>query len=282
MRRHGGDSARRVDMKPIEKGLPVPSRRMPTRASLGPVRVALPTATRRPSTLKRLAVTGAIGGGLFFAGFQLFSSPGTAQGYKTEKVTRETLVREVTASGPLAPAMKADVNNVVAGTVLAVEVDFGSEVEAGQTLARIDPAMANLSLREAEINLASSRTNVQVAKTRAEQSKTLMNDGLLPRIEYEKAVADLAQAEGSARIAEANVTRARIGIDRCIVRSPLKGVVITRNVSVGQSLETGSGALPLFVVASDLRTMQIEANIAESDIGGVRAGMDAAFTVDAF
>src|SRR5262249_3659041 len=159
---------------------------------------------------------------------------------------------------PVVPALKADVTSVVAGKVLEVHADFGSEVEAGQALVQIDPAMAKLSLREAEINLASSNANVQVARTRAEQSKTLMDDGLLPKVESERAAAEFKQAEGNAHIAAASVTRAQIELERCTVRSPLKGVVMTRNVAVGQSVETGNNTPPLFVVASDLSKMQIE------------------------
>jgi HlyD family secretion protein len=272
-------------MKPLENRPHSLSR--PTKPRLPATRVlknAGPIVPRRPSILKRVVVTGVVGSGLGFVALQLSHMPGAPPDYKTEKVRRGTLVREVIASGPLVPALRAEVNSVVAGTVLAVNADFGSEVEAGQPLAEIDPAIANLTLREAQINLGSSRATVQVTRTRLEQSKALMTQGLLPKIEYEKAAADLGQAEGNARIAESNVARARIEVARCTVRSPLTGIVVTRNVSVGQSVDTGKGSdtPPLFVVASDLSKMQIEANVAESDIGGVRPGMEAGFTVDAF
>src|SRR5262245_6278008 len=271
-------------MKPTENKVRIqPWRTETTRPSAAPpARSAAPTGSRRSSIMKRVVVVGALGCALVLLGFQLIQLPGGTPDYKTEKVKRDTLIREVIASGPLVPALKAEIDSLVAGTALAVHADFGSEVESGQPLAQIDPATANLSLKEAENGLRSARALVQVARTRADQCKTLMKQGLLPKTDYDKAMSDLKQAEGNADIAESNVSRAQIAVERCTIRSPLKGVVIARNVTVGQSVDTGNGTLPLFVVASDLSKMQIEANVAESDIGGVRQEMEAAFTVDAF
>src|SRR5262245_16566537 len=249
-------------MKLIESRMPaLPSRRGASRppAAGVPARAAAPTGPRRSSFLKRVGVTGAFGA-LAFAGFQLTRTPGASGDYDTDKVKRGTLTREVIASGPLVPVLKGEVDSLVPGKVLEVHADFGSVVKADQPLAQIDPSTARLTLREAEIGLGSARAAVEVAKTRAQQSQTLSKEGLLPQTDYDRAVSELKQAEGNARIAEANVSRARIEIDRCTVRSPLDGVVITRNVTVGQSVDTGNGTLPLFVVASDLSRMQIEAN----------------------
>ena len=234
--------------------------------------------------LKRLLVIALLGTGIGWAGLQLNHSSREAASpeYRTETVTRDSIIRQVTASGRLVPAGRADVNSPIPGMVHEVLVDFGSRVDTGQPLARLDPATHQAILNEASINLANARRALGLAQRRVEQARTLQAQGLVAQVDLDRAVGEFEQAEGSAKIAEAAVDRSSIDLERCIIRAPIDGIVISRTVDVGQTVGGGGAALPLFIIARDLRKMHVEASVSEADIGSVKRGQEVTFSVDAF
>ena len=228
--------------------------------------------------LKRLlilAVLAAIAGG----GIWYFALPPQLKPrYSSVAVSHGRLAQTVTSGGQLEPAAKVEVGSQISGTVRRLFVDFDSPVKAGQALAQIDPASYEASLSQTQGSLANAQAALQLAQLNLKRAEAQKAEGLIAQSEYDKAQADLRQAEAEVKVNEGAVQKARVDLDRCTIRSPIDGVVISRNVSVGQTLSSPT----LFVIADDLSRLQIGANVAEADIGSVRVGQDVEFGVDAF
>ena len=208
--------------------------------------------------------------------------PDLAANYQTMVVSRGDLLQVVTASGQLDPVVKVEVGSQISGNIQKLNVDFNSPVKQGQVIAQLDPASYEANFIQAEGNLANARAALELAQLNAERAKVLQADKLNPKADYEKALADLHQAEANVKINEGTLKKARADLDRCTINSPIDGMVISRNVNVGQTVAASLSAPTLFVIGNDLNKMQIEANVAEADIGMVEVGQDVDFTVDAF
>ena len=218
------------------------------------------------------------------------------RGFVTETVDRGEIETTVTATGVVNPVTTVQVGTYVSGPIREIDVDFNSRVSKGQRVAKIDPAQFQVRADQAEANLENARARVRKARadlalkrlTRARATE-LHARSLIPESEldtaesgYAQAEAELAVEEAGVRQAESALAEARVNLGYTDIRSPVDGVVVSRNVDVGQTVAASFQTPTLFLIAEDLTRMQVEAKVSESDIGGVREGQAASFGVDAY
>src|SRR5438477_197069 len=215
-------------------------------------------------------------------GWYLNQPAGSIFEYDTSLVSRGVLTQVATASGQLNPVVKVEVGSQISGIIEKLLVDFNSPVKEGQVIAQLDAATYEANLIQANGNLASVKAGLELAQLNADRAKALQADKLSAKAEYEKAMADLHQAEAAVMISEGALKKAQVDLARCTIYAPIEGIVISRNVNVGQTVAASLSAPTLFVIANDLTKMQIEADVAEADIGQVAVDQDVEFTVDAF
>ena len=202
--------------------------------------------------------------------------------YRTSPVVRGDIRELVTASGQVEPVINVQVGSQISGTIESLFVDYNSLVTNGQVLAQIDPAIYRTALKQAEGELANSKASLELARINARRAKDLLENQLIPQSDYDQAVASLHQAEAITQIREAMVDKARIDLDRTTIYSPIDGIVISRDVEVGQTVAASFNTPKLFAIANDLSKMQIHASVSEADIGGVQPGQPVEFNVEAF
>lgn len=207
---------------------------------------------------------------------------GDAPVYQVATVSRGDLTQVVTATGQLNPVVSVQVGSQISGIIQKLFADFNSRVKAGQVIAQLDSSTYVANLRQAEGELANARAGLELARVKANRAAELRVKDLIPRSEHDQAQADLHQAEAAVMIRDAVLRKVTVDLERCTIVAPIDGVVISRSVDVGQTVAASLSAPTLFVIANDLAKMQINANVAEADIGGVEVGQDVNFTVDAF
>src|SRR6184192_1935646 len=209
------------------------------------------------------------------------TSSGSAS-YQTATVTQGAITQLVTATGTLNPGTNVQVGSQVSGNIQKLFADFNSEVKAGQTVAQIDPALFQAAVTQAEGDLATSQAALELAKLNATRTETLFKQKNSSQQDFDQATAALHQAEGNVKIKQGALDKAKADLDHCTITSPIDGVVISRNVDVGQTVAASLQAPVIFQIANDLTKMQIDSNIAEADVGAVSVNQDVDFTVDAF
>jgi HlyD family secretion protein len=211
-------------------------------------------------------------------------------------VRRAPIAAEVTATGTLQPLTTVLVGTYVSGRIQEIDVDYNSPVRKGQRVAKIDPAPFEVKVMRAEAERATAQARVRRAQAELRlQEATLRRQERLradrvtaeeeldtARSVHAQAVAQLALEEASVMQAEAALAEARVNFEYTDIISPVDGVVLSRNVDVGQTVAASFQTPTLFVVAEDLTKMQVNANVSESDIGPVRPGQQATFSVDAY
>ena len=219
-----------------------------------------------------------IAGGVWY-----FSASGDdAPQYQTTVVTRGEVIQAVTASGTLNPVTNITVGSQISGIIQTLGADWNSPVKAGQVIAQLDPATYKSAVLSAEGDLASAKANLELQQAEAERSAELFTNKLISASDYDTAIANLHQAAAQVQIKQAALSNAAVNLQRCTIYSPVDGIVISRDVDVGQTVAASLSAPTLFVIANDLTKMQIDANVSEADIGTVAEGQDVEFTVDAF
>ena len=216
--------------------------------------------------------------------------------YRTEKAVRGDIVETVTATGTVNAVTTVLVGTQVSGTIKDIYVDFNSPVKKGQLIARIDPATFEAEVAQARANLLAAKANLEKSeatlvdtKRTMERNRELLSKNLIAQSDldtaetnYETSKAQVsvsksqvAQTEAALKVAETN-----LGYTKII--SPVDGVVISRNVDVGQTVAASFQTPTLFTIAEDLTKMQIDASVDEADIGRVASGQDVEFTVDSY
>ena len=239
------------------------------------------TARRRSSFFPWLFLLMAFSAGTGYA-WKWLKQGAEKPRYQTLTLKRDDLVQTVTASGQLTAVVNVQVGSQISGNIQKLFVDFNSPVKAGQVVAQIDAATyaANVNANQGEVE--SAMATLELAKLTEKRKRQLVGENAAPLADLEKAVADLNQAEAMLKIKQAALERARVDLERCTILAPVDGVVVSRNVELGQTVAASLQAPVLFTIANDLTKMNIEANVSEADIGGVRDGQDVSFTVDAF
>lgn len=230
-----------------------------------------------------------------FAGWwTLAGAPKVA--YATAPVTRGPVSRTVTATGTVNPELTIIVGTYVSGVIQELSCDYNTRVTKGQVCARIDPRPYQTVVDQAKANLAVARA--QLEKDRAslayaqrafERAGKLLPSSAISqdahdnaRSGYEQAVAQIAFDEATIQQRQAVLDAAQVNLDYTQITSPVDGTVVSRNVTVGQTVAASFQTPTLFLIATDLTKMQVDTNVSESDIGAIEIGDKAAFSVDAF
>jgi HlyD family secretion protein len=216
--------------------------------------------------------------------------------YKTALVDRGPITAIVTATGTVNPVVSVQVGSQVSGKITQLMADFNSVVTKGQTLARIDQQPFQARVSQARASLKSGRGNLAKAKNMEKQRKLELDRMASLRRQQFVSQADLDLAATNFRDAQAQVEVAQAQVDQAVatlasaeldlgyttIYSPVNGIVVSRNVDVGQTVAASFQTPTLFVIAQDLTQMQVNANVSESDIGGVTEGKPSSFRVDAY
>ena len=272
--------------------LPAPSQapeRTPAR------RVTVRAVLARPSVrvgLVAVALIVALAGALRWAA----SRPKPLVQYETVTADRGPLAAKVTATGTVSALVTVLVGSQVSGRIDALYADFGSPVKKGQTIATIEPTLFRAAVAQARANLATANAAVDRTRARVTQAdkdfvraRGLYAASLASRADYDAAEATLGAAKADVAASAAGVSQARAALEQAeqnlrytTIVSPIDGVVISRNVDVGQTVAAALQAPTLFTIAQDLTRMQVDTNVAEADVGKIRAGMKVTFTVDAY
>ncbi len=216
--------------------------------------------------------------------------------YRTEKIDRGDIRRYVTATGTINPVRTVIIGSQVTGIISKLYVDFNSEVMVGQVVAQIDPvpfehqvkkadaalATAIASLEKARVNSKNNRRNYHRSKQLFARKVISIEELDAARTTYQAGLADVKLAESQVLQAKAALEIAKTDLKHTVILSPLNGIVISRNVDVGQTVVSSFQTPTLFTIAEDLVHMQVNTNVDEADIGMVKIGQEAKFTVDAF
>jgi HlyD family secretion protein len=202
--------------------------------------------------------------------------------YLTITVGRDDLTQTVTATGTLNPVVDVQVGCQVSGIISKINVDFNSTVKSNEVIAQIDPSTYQAAVEQAQADLANSKANQELQQVETRRSAELFTNNLLSGSDYDTAVATLHEAEATVKIKQAVLDTAIANLGYCAIRSPVDGVVISRSVDVGQTVASSFNTPTLFEIANDLTKMQIDSNVAEADVGGIRDGQSVDFTVDAY
>ncbi|HEV8538162.1 MAG TPA: efflux RND transporter periplasmic adaptor subunit [Bacteroidota bacterium] len=224
-------------------------------------------------------ITVALGTGGYF---WLSSSSGKDIKYRTEKITRGNLVVNVRATGTINPVQTVQVGSQVSGILLKIFVDFNSEVKKDQIIAIIDSTFLYASVKEARANLERNQAQVNEAQRSLRRATELFKKDLVSQADLDAAQTGYESATAQKKQSEAALDRAEVNLRYAIIRAPIDGVVISRDVDVGQTVAASLQAPKLFVIANDLQRMQVEASVDEADIGQVKLGQTVTFTVDAY
>ena len=202
--------------------------------------------------------------------------------YKTVALARGDIIQVVTANGQLNPVKNIQVGSQISGIIKELKVDFNTKVQEGDVIAQIDPSIYQQSVEQAEAELASVQASVELAELTNRRATQLAKDNLIAQSETEKALADLHQAQAALKMREALLRKAKVDLERTTIYAPISGVVISRNIEVGQTVAASFNTPTLFLIANDLSKMQIEAMVSEADVGGVEENQKVQFNVDAF
>jgi HlyD family secretion protein len=216
--------------------------------------------------------------------------------FQTSLASMGDVVRRVAATGTLEAVTSAEVGSQVSGTISALGADFNSIVRKGEVIARIDPSLVDAQIQSARSALAKASADadgavvaVGDADVKLKQAVALHDRQLIPDADYDAAKIALETANANLESARAQEAEARAALDQALVdrthtviTAPIDGIVISRNVDVGQTVAASFQAPTLFVIAGDLTRMQLNAGIDESDIGMVHQGQRVTFAVDAY
>lgn len=230
-------------------------------------------------------------------GLTFYARRGAAAGPEvvTQTVSRGTIVSVIAANGTVEAVTTVQVGTQVSGTIQHLYADFNSIVKKGQVLARLEPSLFQAAVDQAQANLIRAEADLQrlrvlLADTevKAERARELAERQLISSSDRETAEVNRQSAEAQLRSGQAQVTQARaslsqaqVNLQKTIIRSPIDGIVIARDVDVGQTVAASLQAPTLFVIAADLSQMQVRASIDEADLGAIRDGQPVTFRVDA-
>jgi HlyD family secretion protein len=229
-------------------------------------------------------------------GIFLYTKKSDEAEYKTAKVERGDIVSSVSATGNLAAVVTVQVGTQVSGTIQKLFVDFNSPVKKGQTIAQIDPALFNAQVEQSHGNYLNAQANLQKArsdqidaKRTLERNRQLLKDGIVSQSDFDAAEtkfeetnAGVKGAEGSVKQTRGSYSQALTNLKYSTIKSPVDGIVVSRNVDVGQTVAASFQTPTLFTIAQDLTKMEIDTSVDEADISRVKEGQLVTFTVDAY
>jgi len=200
----------------------------------------------------------------------------------TEKPQTGYISESVTATGTIQPVDTVSVGTQVSGTISALHADFNSAVKKGQLLAELDKTLLQATVDQFKASLAQAQSNLTYQEANFNRQKQLYATGSISKADYDLALNSLNSAKASVNSVLAQLKSAQRNLSFTEIYSPIDGVVLNRNVSIGQTVAASFSTPTLFVIAKDITKMQVQANVDEADIGDVKEGLRTTFTVDAF
>jgi HlyD family secretion protein len=202
--------------------------------------------------------------------------------YRTDKASRGSIVQQVRATGVINPVKTVEVGSQVSGTISKIYVDFNSKVTKNQIVAEIDPTFLEASVKEAQANVEHNQAQVNEAQRTLKRTTELFKKDLVAQADMDAATTGYEAAVAQLKQTQAALDRARVNLLYAIIRSPIDGVVIERDVDVGQTVAASLQTPKLFSIANDLTRMQVEASVDEADIGEIKESEKVTFSVDAY
>ena len=221
-------------------------------------------------------------GVISFITFKVFKKSEKELVIRTYVVDDYTIENTVTATGTIQPLEQVEVGTQVSGEIDKIFVDYNSVVKKGQLLAELDKSNLLENLRQAEASVRSAESELEYSKTSFERTKQLYEAKAATQIAYDESRNSLVKAETSLQNAQSNLDKAKVNLGYAEIYSPIDGVVLSREVEVGQTVAASYSTPTLFTIANDLTQMKVEANIDEADIGQVVVGQRVTFSVDAY
>ena len=225
-------------------------------------------------------IAGLIGGGLWYANQRAGQAPELR--YKLATLEKGEVTQTVSANGTLNPVVLVSVGTQVSGTVRKLYVDFNDKVEAGQPLLELDAALLTAQVKQTEASVANAAAALELAQANEARMKSLFAQEYVSRQEYETSRQAMKSATAQLALARAALEKDRVNLGNTTIRSPVSGVVVDRVVDLGQTVAASFQTPVLIKIAQDLSEMRIDTSFAEADIGNLREGQKARFTVDAF
>ena len=223
---------------------------------------------------------GLVGGGVWYSKQRAAQNPETR--YKLAAVEKGEVTQTVSANGTLNPVVLISVGTQVSGTVRKLYVDFNDKVKKGQPLLELDDALVSATERQSAANVVNAQATLELAQANETRMQSLFAQEYVSRQEYDQARQALKSAKAQVALARAQNERDRANLNFTVIRSPVDGVVIDRVVDLGQTVAASFQTPTLIKIAQDLSEMRIDTSFAEADIGGIRQGQKARFTVDSF
>ncbi|MAZ25842.1 MAG: efflux transporter periplasmic adaptor subunit [Cytophagaceae bacterium] len=201
---------------------------------------------------------------------------------KTVTVKKGEVTTMVTATGTIEPITQVEVGTQVSGVVEKIYVDYNSVVKEGQLIAELDKTNLRASLTQAQAAYDNALSQQTYTKTIYERQKTLFDNQVISKSDYDDALYDYQTAKGTVTQRLSDLQAARTNLGYASIYSPIDGVVLSRDIDEGQTVAASYSTPTLFTIAQDLREMQVEADVDEADIGNVKEGQRVTFTVDAY
>jgi HlyD family secretion protein len=202
--------------------------------------------------------------------------------YQTGTVTRGDVTQVVTATGQLNPVVNVTVGSQISGNISKLFADYNSLVKENEVVAEIDPAPYTAAVHMAQANVAYAQAALELAQLTANRKAELVKEHAAAQADLDTALANLHQAQATLQIQQASLETAQVNLDHCTITSPISGIVISRSVDVGETVAAAMNAPVLFTIANDLSKMQIDASVAEGDVGELESGQAVNFNVDAY
>jgi HlyD family secretion protein len=230
------------------------------------------------TAIATIAAASAAAGGLWF--YQR-ADASELPAYRTAHVERGSLQSTVAATGALSAVRTVQVGTQVSGQVSALYVDYNDKVRKGQLLARIDPTLQQQAVQDAQAQLERAQAQLDQARREYERSRQLFDAKVVTESEFVGVQSNYRVAQADVKSAQVSLERARQNLSYTAIYAPIDGVVVERNVDVGQTVAASLSAPQLFLIANDLSEMQILASVDESDIGKIAEGQRVTFTVSA-
>lgn len=209
-------------------------------------------------------------------------SKSDAINWRMGKVDTGDIRQRISATGILNPVVSVNVGSQVSGTISALYADFNTVVKKDQPIAQIEPSLFQAQLENDQAGLKAAIAKSEDAKRQMDRGKRLFDDKLMAEQDYQALVTAYQQSVGSQASVQAAVDRDKTNLGYCTIKAPVAGTVISRSVDVGQTVAASFSTPNLFIIGKDLTKMQVLATIDEADIGSVKDGQPAMFTVDAF
>ena len=202
--------------------------------------------------------------------------------FDLDTVSIGDITKTITANGTINPVNVINVGTQVSGTIEKIYVDYNDVVKKGQRLAELDTSILTRSVNEAESSMKKTKANLDLVQLNYERTKELFKNNYIAKVELDQAETELKNAKEEYNIAKSKYDVAKINLGYAYIDSPVSGVVISREVDIGQTVASSFSAPTLFQIAEDLTKMQIETSVSEADIGSIKEGQAVEFTVDSY